>query len=76
MLTKTMEYTHTHTHTHAKINKIKTVQKKDSNISAPVRIKRGGGMALLGLRVPSLHQVFRDTDCLSHRSYGPSRVFF
>ena len=47
-----------------------------SNISAPVRIKRGGGMALLGLRVPSLHQVFRDTDCLSHRSYGPSRVFF
>ena len=31
---------------------------------------------LLGLWGPWLHQVFRDTDCLHHRSYGPIRVFF
>ena len=31
---------------------------------------------LLGLQGPWWHQVFRDTDCLCHRSYGPIRVFF
>ena len=31
---------------------------------------------LLGLWGPWLHQVFRDTDCLHHRSYGPIRDFF
>ena len=31
---------------------------------------------LLGLRGPWRHQVYRDTACLCHRSYGPIRVFF
>ena len=31
---------------------------------------------LLGLRRPWWHQVCRDTDCLSRRSYAPIRVFF
>ena len=30
---------------------------------------------LLGLQAPWWHQVFRDTDYLHHRSYGPIRVF-
>ena len=33
-------------------------------------------MQLLGLWGPWWHQVCRDMDCLSHRSYGPIRVFF
>ena len=31
---------------------------------------------LLGLREPWWHQVYRDTDCLCRRSYGPIRDFF
>jgi len=31
---------------------------------------------LLGLQGPWQRQVFRDTDCLHCRSYGPNRVFF
>ena len=31
---------------------------------------------LLGLRGPWRHQVYRDTACLCHRSYGPIRGFF
>lgn len=42
---------------------------------APVRIQCGSGTAtwIAGTRQ---HQVFRDTDCLSHGSYDLIRIFF
>ena len=43
--------------------------------SAPVRIEREGGAAAW-VQGPWQCLVCRDTDCLSHRSYGPIRVFF
>ena len=45
-----------------------------SGSSAPVRLSMEV-MQLLGSQGPWQSQACRDTDCLSHRSYDPIRVF-